>query len=133
MSMKSADLKEEEKEYKDETQRRWGETKAYQESAEKTAQRGEEESAVIKKEMNAIMKEFAAHTQDDPQSEILQDLVRRWQEHLTKYYYQADREILAALGKMYIADKRFQDNIDKYGKGTAKILSQAIAVYTSHK
>jgi hypothetical protein len=30
---------------------------------------------------------------------------------------------------MYIADKRFKQNIDKYGEGTAEFASKAIAVF----
>ncbi|MBQ8268454.1 MAG: TipAS antibiotic-recognition domain-containing protein, partial [Clostridia bacterium] len=38
-------------------------------------------------------------------------------------------EILAGLGKMYVADERFKKNIDKYGEGTAEFTSVAIEVY----
>ena len=38
-------------------------------------------------------------------------------------------EILAGLGKMYVADERFKKNIDKYGEGTAEFAAEAIAVY----
>ena len=41
----------------------------------------------------------------------------------------SQNEILAGLGKMYVADERFKKNIDKYGEGTAEFASEAIAVF----
>ena len=38
-------------------------------------------------------------------------------------------EILAGLGKMYVADERFKKNINKYGEGTAEFAAGAIAMY----
>ena len=43
--------------------------------------------------------------------------------------YTCTDEILAGLGKMYIADERFKKNIDKYGEGTAEFAAGAIAMY----
>ena len=37
------------------------------------------------------------------------------------------------LGKMYVADERFKNNIDKYGDGTAKFASDAIEVFCKLK
>ena len=48
----------------------------------------------------------------------------------TENYYTCTDEILAGLGKMYVADERFKKNIDKYGEGTAEFTANAIAVYT---
>jgi hypothetical protein len=30
---------------------------------------------------------------------------------------------------MYVADERFKTNMDKFAEGTAKLISEAIAVY----
>ena len=58
-----------------------------------------------------------------------QALVAGLQAHITEHYYTCTDEILAGLGKMYIADERFKKNIDKYGDGTAEFASDAIEVY----
>ena len=47
-------------------------------------------------------------------------------------YYTCTDEILAGLGKMYVCDDRFKDNIDKYGDGTAEYAAKAIAVYSKN-
>ena len=44
-------------------------------------------------------------------------------------YYHCTKEILAGLGQMYVADERFQNNIDKHGNGTAAFIRDAIQVY----
>ncbi|MEE0810360.1 TipAS antibiotic-recognition domain-containing protein [Blautia sp.] len=36
---------------------------------------------------------------------------------------------MASLGQMYVADKRFKKNIDKYADGTARFVNEAIEVY----
>ena len=42
-------------------------------------------------------------------------------------------EILAGLGKMYVADERFKKNIDKYGEGTAEFAAEGIRIYVENK
>ena len=59
-----------------------------------------------------------------------QALVGKLQAHITANYYTCTDEILAGLGKMYVADERFKKNIDKYGDGTAELAADAIATYT---
>ena len=75
------------------------------------------------------MYEFGQRVGSDPKDPVVQDLVKQWQEYLTKYYYDCTMEILGGLGQMYVADERFTENIDKYGKGTAALLSAAIGYY----
>jgi hypothetical protein len=55
--------------------------------------------------------------------------VAKLQEHITANYYTCADEILAGLGRMYVADGRFKKNIDKYGEGTAEFVANAIKVY----
>ena len=57
-----------------------------------------------------------------------QALVAKLQAHITANYYTCTDEILAGLGKMYVADERFKKNIDKYGEGTAEFAAEAIKV-----
>ena len=80
----------------------------------------------------AIFAEFAACKQSGAEvdSDEAQALVAKLQAHITAKYYTCTDEILAGLGKMYVADERFKKNIDKYGDGTAAFAADAIAVYT---
>ena len=52
---------------------------------------------------------------------------------ITANYYICTDEILAGLGKMYVAEARFKKNIDKYGEGTAEFASEGIRIYVEKK
>ena len=83
----------------------------------------------------AIFAEFAVCKQSgaDAASKEAQELVLKLQGHITANYYTCTDEILAGLGKMYVADERFKKNIDKYGEGTAELASEAIALFCQEK
>ena len=53
--------------------------------------------------------------------------------HITANYYACTDEILAGLGKMYVADERFKKNIDKYGEGTAEFAAEGIRIHVEKK
>ena len=79
----------------------------------------------------AVFAEFAAiknngFTHNSPE---VQSLVGKLQDFITQNYYTCTDEILAGLGKMYVADERFKKNIDKHSDGTAEFVSEAIAEY----
>ncbi len=117
--------------YQKEAASRWGNTSAYQQSEDKTAGYTPEKWNAVQREMDGIMQDFAHCKARDlaPESMEAQNLVRKWQLFLTDNYYDCTVEILSALGRMYHADPRFRDNIDRYGAGTAAFMAAAIAVY----
>ena len=82
--------------------------------------------------MMAIFAEFAACKASGASaySDEAQALVAKLQAHITENYYTCTDEILAGLGKMYVADERFKKNIDRYGDGTAELITEAIETYT---
>ena len=81
--------------------------------------------------MMAIFSEFAVCKTSgaSADSSEAQALVAKLQEHITDSYYTCTDEILAGLGKMYVADERFKKNIDKHGEKTAEFAAEANAVY----
>ena len=91
-----------------------------------------EQWAEVNDGMMAIFAGFAACKESgaSADSSEAQALVAKLQAHITDNYYTCTDEILAGLGKMYVADERFKKNIDKYGEGTAEFIANAIAVYT---
>lgn len=119
------------KDYFNETRERWGDTSAYREHEEKTKNYTKEKWAEANDALMAIFAEFAACKQSGAKanSDEAQALVAKLQAHITENYYACSNEILAGLGKMYVADERFKKNIDKYGEGTAEFTSEAIEVY----
>ena len=114
---------------------RWGNTDAYPEHEQKTKNYTKEKWAEANEGLMAIFAEFAACNQSgaDANSNEEQALVAKFQSHITANYYTCTDEILADLGKMYIADERFKKNIDKYGDGTAEFASKAITAFCQEK
>ena len=119
------------KSYEIEARSRWGYTTAYREHEQKTKNYTKEKWAEVNDGLMAIFAEFAACKDSDASadSDEAQALVAKLQAHITANYYTCTDEILAGLGKMYVADERFKKNIDKYGEGTAEFAAGAIAMY----
>ena len=120
-----------EKSYSKESFERWGDTSAYLEHEQKTKNYTKEKWAEANDGMMAIFAEFAACRASgaSADSSEAQALVAKIQAHITTNYYTCTDEILAGLGKMYVADERFKKNIDKYGEGTAEFVAGAIDVH----
>ena len=58
------------------------------------------------------------------------ELVEKLRSRITANCYACTDELLARLGKIYVADVRFNQNVEKNGEGTAKFLSDAIEIYS---
>ena len=121
--------------YKIEARSRWGATAAYREHEKKTKNYTKEKWAEASDGLMAIFAEFAACKASGASADCAeaQALVAKLQAHITANYYTCTNEILAGLGKMYVADERFKKNIDKYGEGTAEFASEGIRIYVEKK
>ena len=119
------------KNYEIEVRERYGDTAAYREHEQKTKNYTKEKWDEANDGLMAIFAELAACKQSGTaaDSNEAQALVAKLQAHITANYYTCTDEILAGLGKMYVADERFKKNIDKYGEGTAEFAADAIEVY----
>ena len=123
------------KNYGTEVRERYGNTAAYHEHEQKTKNYTKEKWTEANDGMMAIFAEFATCKESGASADSTkaQALVAKLQAHITANYYTCTDEILAGLGKMYVADERFKKNIDKHGEGTAEFAADAIAVYCQEK
>ena len=123
------------KNYENEVRERWGNTVAYHEHEQKTKNYTKEDWAQASDGLMAIFSELAMCKNNGASADSAeaQELVAKLQAHITDNYYTCTNEILAGLGKMYVADERFKNNIDKYGEGTVDFVAQAIAVFCQKK
>ena len=121
--------------YETETRERYGHTAAYKEHEQKTKNYTKEKWAEANDGLMAIFAEFAACNDSgvSADSAEVQALVAKLQAHITANYYTCTDEILAGLGKMYVADERFKQNIDKFGDGTAEFAAEGIRIYVEKK
>ena len=123
------------KNYETEVRECYGNTVAYREYEQETKNYTKEKWAEANDGLMAIFDEFAACKQNGAEADSTeaQTLVAKLQAHITANYYTCTDEILAGLGKMYVADERFKKNIDKYGEGTAEFASEGIRIYVEKK
>ena len=117
--------------YETEVRSRWGNTDAYREHEQKTKNYTKEKWAEANDGLMAIFAEFSVCKGRgmSADSAEAQALVAKLQTYITKNYYTCTDEILASLGKMYVADERFKKNINKHVEGTAEFAADAIEVY----
>ena len=114
---------------------RYGRTVAYREHELKTKNYTKEKWAEANDGLMAIFAEFASSKGSGASTDSAeaQMLVAKLQAHITVYYYTCTNEILAGLGKMYVSDQRFKENIDKHGDGSAEFASKAIERFCQEK
>ena len=123
------------KSYEAEARERYGNTAAYREHEQKTKNYTKEKWAEANDGLMAIFAEFSACKDSgvSADSDEAQALVAKLKAHITANYYTCTDEILAGLGKMYVADERFKKNIDKYSEGTAEFAAEGIRIYVERK
>ncbi len=122
-----ADIEALKQQYAQEARERWGHTAAFKESEKRNpTPQQEADAANAGQDIFAAFAELVGSPADAP---AVQMLVKRWQDHISAHYYPCTKEILAGLGEMYVADERFQKNLDEHGAGTAALMRDAIRVY----
>ena len=109
----------------------FGNTDAYKEYEQKTANYSKDKWQTVNGGLMAVFTKFAEckNNGNTAVSDEAQALVIELQNYITENYYTCTKEILASLGQMYVADERFKANIDKNGNGTAKFVREAIEIY----
>ena len=117
--------------YAKEVKEKWGDTAAYKESVQKTADNSADKWKQINSAMDERIAEFADCKRKGfaPDSKDALAFVKKWQDFITENYYTCTKEILAGLGEMYVADDRFLKDIDRHGDGTAQFMSDSIKAY----
>lgn len=115
-------------EYEDEVQERWGHTDAYKESQLRVAGYAKDDWLAIRAEAAEINDAFlalkaAGAAADSTEAKAIAE---RHRAHLSKWFYECSHEMHAGLGRMYVEDHRFTENIDEAGEGLAAYMSAAI-------
>lgn len=130
--MKNDDLyggftKKQMEEYKKEAKKRWGDTDAYKQSEERTKHWKKEDYDRIAEEGKkwtqklSVMRDkgFAV---DSPE---IQEMIRQHY-HALKTFYEPNYEMYKGLGQMYVDDSRFTAYYEKFGKGLAIFMRDAM-------
>ncbi len=114
-----------------EVKQKWGDTAVFKEYENKTAGYSNGTFKQVSDGLNAVFAKFAECQKSgySADSANAQMLVSELQGFITENFYTCTREILAGLGQMYTCDKRFKNNINSHGEGTAEFVSKAIEIY----
>lgn len=117
-------------EYTKQAKEQWGNTAEYREFEKKAAGRSKEDEQIIAKEFMQIFEEFGRLQTKDPESEAVQEQVKKLQDYITEHYYKCSDDILYSLGRMYAGGGEYTENINRAGgEGTAKFTAEAIRIY----
>lgn len=116
--------------YAAEAEERWPEQ--FAESRRRTANWSREDFAASARQGAELAQRFAALAAEGvPVDDV------RVQEAVTEHYesvcqfWTPNAAAYRGLGEMYVADERFRQYYDKHGEGTARYVSDAMAVYAS--
>jgi DNA-binding transcriptional MerR regulator len=112
-----------------EAKSRWGHTAAYKQSEIRRSGYSKQELKTIQKEQNKIYSALAEKSNCATSDKEVQELVHQARMFIDKHWYDCDPKQFAALGQMYVNDKRFQSHFDAFGDGFAQFFSDAIKVY----
>jgi DNA-binding transcriptional MerR regulator len=115
-------------EYEDEARERWGDTRAYQESARRARRYGEAEWAEIRREAEEIVRELAAllRAGEPADGGRARAVAERHRRHISRWFYPCPPEMHRGLGEMYVADERFTRNYEREAEGLARYFRDAI-------
>ncbi len=126
-------FKEHDKKYAKEAKERWGNTEAYKQSQEKVKKMSKEDMFTMKKNGDELMKEIVANMNKGPESRDVQKLIDRHYNNL-RTFYEPNIEMYRGLAQMYVDDPRFTAYFEKYAKGLAVFMRDAMYVYCqNHK
>lgn len=118
-------------EYAKRAREQWGETEAFKEYEEKTANISAEEGEKIAQRLMGLFAEFGTMKELPPKDARVQKQVKKLQDFISEHFYNCTPEILSGLGKMYAGGGEFTQNIDRAGGGgTAEFASRAIEIYS---
>ncbi|GAA0955438.1 MerR family transcriptional regulator [Streptomyces rhizosphaericus] len=114
--------------YQEEVERRWGNTEEYRESQRRAASYTKEDWKRIQEEGDDITNRFVAlmGAGTPTESEVAMDLAEEHRQWICRSHYECGHELHTCLGRMYVSDHRFTENIDKAGPGLAVYLRDAI-------
>lgn len=114
--------------YEEEARKIWGD-KAVDDSNTKIACMSEDKQRALVEEMESIYRRLAALRHGPPESDEAQAAIKAWYDLLNANFSTYSPETFKTLGQMYVDDERFTESIDRFGKGLAVFMRDAMAVF----
>jgi DNA-binding transcriptional MerR regulator len=114
--------------YEQEARKRWGDAAVNSSNARLTSMSKDRQKALVE-EMEEIYRKLAALRHGPPESDEAQAAIKAWYDLLNANFSTYSPETFKTLGQMYVDDRRFTRNIDKFGEGLAVFMRDAMAAY----
>jgi|SRR5688572_15609485 len=114
--------------YEDEVKQRWGNTDAYKISARRTRSYTEADWQKLKAEQAEIYADALAALEDGVSAEDSRamDIAERHRLSIDRWFYPCSPKMHCGLADLWETDRRYADNIDKYGTGLTEYLATAV-------
>ncbi len=117
--------------YKAEIKAKWGNTQAYQEYKQKDIAQNNYSKIAI--ELMTIFSELGKLKHLAPNADEVQTGIAAIQKFITDNYYECTNKVLSGLGKMYVGDERFRNNMITQVVIELLILSNRLLLYIAVK
>ncbi len=117
--------------YKEEVVQRWGNTQAYTQSVKRMSRMTKTDVDRLKKEGEEIIREISRERESGPGSQKIQILIKKHYQHINQFY-DCSYEMYRSLGKMYVEDSRFTAYYERFGKGLAVFVNDAVEYFCDH-
>lgn len=114
--------------YEQEARKIWGD-KAVDDSNTKIAGMSQDKQKALVEEMESVYRRLATLRHGRPESDEAQAAIKAWYDLLNTNFSTYSPETFKALGQMYVDDERFTESIDRFGKGLAVFMRDAMAVF----
>jgi DNA-binding transcriptional MerR regulator len=123
---------EESKKYQKEAKERWGHTKAYQQSINRTKTWTKAKWDEVKHEGQTITLAMASVMDCNPADPKVQQIVEKFFQHINRFY-DLTPEFFRNLGQMYVDDPRFTATYEKIKPGLAIFMRDAMEVFANNQ
>lgn len=118
--------------FEEEARRRWG-NQSIDEINAKLKGMFKDEQKDLSDRWDMIFNKLACLRDQSPESQEVQATIKEWYDFLNKNFSNYSLDAFYGLGQLYINDERFTKNIDQYGEGLAKLMSEAMKVFTNNQ
>lgn len=115
--------------FEEEARRRWG-NQSIDEINTKLKEKSRDEQNDLSDRWDTIFNKLVSLRNQSPESQKVQSTIKEWYDFLNKNFSKYSLDAFYGLGQLYINDERFTKNIDQYGEGLAKLMSDAMGVFT---
>lgn len=101
----------------------------YKEIYKKVSKYTKEDWNNIKERLDYIYYDVITLMDKSPAHEKVQESVEDLRQYFSNSFYNCNLDMFRALGRLYVTDENFRENINERKEGLAEFLSEAIEIY----